>query len=157
MQSLRDRPSERQFDPNTLLATSEDQRVARVEGCYWSFSQARTVWNLRAGASILEPLASCARISDQRAPHAELNVLARDCLSARTKQCAGSRGMQGKMQTEDDTLEREIAWVIVRKYRSRARELVLVEPQRKRKDCENDASRPRLVTDDALKLVALAH
>jgi hypothetical protein len=54
------------------------------------------------------------------------------------------------MQTEGDTLEREMAWVIVRKYRSRARRLVLVESQSN----DDDDARLWLVTDDALKFDA---
>jgi hypothetical protein len=64
--------------------------------------------------------------------------------------------MGGKMHIEEDTLEREIAWMIVRKYRSRARQLVLVEPQSNGKDRDTNAAGLRLVTDDALKLDALA-
>jgi len=56
------------------------------------------------------------------------------------------------MQAKDDSLERAIAWLIVQKYRRRAKELVLVEPQPKSKDRDSNAPRLRLVTDDALKL-----
>jgi hypothetical protein len=58
------------------------------------------------------------------------------------------------MQIKDDSLEREIAWAIVRKYRGRARQLVLVEQQSKSEDCDSEAPQLRLVTDDALKLDA---
>jgi hypothetical protein len=59
------------------------------------------------------------------------------------------------MQTKDDRLEREMAWAIVRKYRGRARQLVLVERQSKSEDCDDsNAPRVRLVTEDALKLDA---
>ena len=58
------------------------------------------------------------------------------------------------MHTEDDTLEREMAWVIAQKYRSRAKQLVLVEPQRKGEDCNSKAPQLRLLTDDAEKLDA---
>jgi hypothetical protein len=57
------------------------------------------------------------------------------------------------MQTKDDRLEREIAWAIVRKYRCRARQLVLVERQSKSE--EYDSKVARLVTEDALKLKLL--
>jgi hypothetical protein len=56
------------------------------------------------------------------------------------------------MQT--GSLEREMAWVIVRKYRERARQLVLIEREIKSKDCDSEAALLRLVTEDALKLDA---
>jgi hypothetical protein len=58
------------------------------------------------------------------------------------------------MQTKDDNLEREMAWAIVQKYRRRARQLVLVERQSKSEDCDSNAPRVRLVTEDAPKLDA---
>jgi hypothetical protein len=58
------------------------------------------------------------------------------------------------MQTKDDRLEREMAWAIVREYRGRARQLVLVERPSKSEDCDSNAPRVRLVTEDALKLDA---
>jgi hypothetical protein len=64
--------------------------------------------------------------------------------------------MEGNMQTEDDTLESKMAWVIVRKYRSRARQLVLVEPQSESKDRYRNDPRLWLVTHDEPKCDALA-
>ena len=60
--------------------------------------------------------------------------------------------IERNMQTQDDRPEREIAWAIVRKYRCRARQLVLVEGEGKSEDCDSEAPRARLVTEDALKL-----
>jgi hypothetical protein len=60
--------------------------------------------------------------------------------------------MPANMQVKEGSLEREIAWALVQKYGGRARQFVLVEPQRKSKDRESDAPRLRLVTEDALKL-----
>jgi hypothetical protein len=60
------------------------------------------------------------------------------------------------MQIKDNTLEREMAWVLVRKYRSRARRLVLVEPQSESEDRDGDAPRLWLVTDGELKFDAPA-
>jgi hypothetical protein len=70
----------------------------------------------------------------------------------RSKQRASSKGMPANMQVKEGSLEREIAWALVQKYGGRARQFVLVEPQRKSKDRESDAPRLRLVTEDALKL-----
>lgn len=65
-----------------------------------------------------------------------------------------TRESNANVQTKDDRLEREIAWAIVRKYRCRARQLVLVEQQSKSEDCDSKAQRVRLGTEDALKLDA---
>jgi hypothetical protein len=58
------------------------------------------------------------------------------------------------MQNKDDRLEREIAWTIVRKYRGRARQLVLIERQIESKDCDSEAALLRLVSEDVPKLDA---
>jgi hypothetical protein len=62
--------------------------------------------------------------------------------------------IERNMQVKDDRLEREIAWAIVRKYRSRARQLVLVKQQSKSEDCDSNAPPVRLVTENAHKLDA---
>lgn len=71
---------------------------------------------------------------------------------AAAKRAQATLESKRNMQTRDDSLEREIAWAIVQKYRGRARQLVLIERQSKRNDCDSEAALLRLVTEDALKL-----